>query len=510
MVGHQCHLHRLQHLQRTGLEAVCRRQRRRRGVFNRQVDRQQTAVAMLRRGQTGKGPRRRHGIGSMHPAKTDQRVVAVRRHRRMLGLQRAQIGRPGGARQQPAHIAPGQGRVGLQHERHHPRDHRRRRRGAAGKGGVVGTVGLQATRQAPRAGNVGGPDVGLAFGTAQQAHRRCADQHIGAGLGVGWWPAPVVDRPHRQHARLVGIAVAVAVVIGAPVAGGKHHHCATALASLRQGPRQRLAPGRIRRLVADALPGLRVQRAPAVVDNVGPKLYGRAQRCRHAALGQAIKCEKTRLGCHAPPAQAVVGTGHRDADHRRAMGIVPFTGTGVVGRLQRGWWRRWVGRGQPAVDRVQIGHQIRVPDLHCAIDKGHQHAETGLGHALQTEVHARYAAMLAGVEQVPLTRQQGVRAGHAGRHGRCGQVRPQIATATATGDQQACRQRAQGQGPENGSHPLTPGAGRPVPAHKRSARGRFAGTRGSWARHCACRQARLRAHCAADRPAPCGRRPACG
>jgi hypothetical protein len=48
--------------------------------------------------------------------------------------------------------------------------------------------------------------------------------------------------------------------------------------------------------------------------------------------------------------------------------------------------------------------------LHRAIHEGDQDTTAGLPDALQSEVHPGHATTLAGVEQMPLARKQGIRA----------------------------------------------------------------------------------------------------
>ena len=329
MIHRQRHLHRLHSLQIASLQRGGSDQRRRRSVTDRLVHPKNTAVTSFFWRETAELSGRLNGITGMHTPETHPWMKAVGVHGRRLSQGQTEICRSCRAGQQPTHITPSQVGVGFQHQCHNPRDHGCGGRRAPCKWRVVRVVWPGARSQSTWARNVGGPDVCHAVRAAQQTHGRGTEQNIGTGFGIGRRTTPVIHGAHSQHTRVVGIGISVAVFVGATIARSEHHHRAFASASLSHCRSHGFLPCRIRTDIA-AFATLGVKRAPAVVDDVGPQLDGRTQGRSYQAGRNAVIRQKFGFGCDTTTAQAVVGTGHGNTDHGRAVGVVPLSRVGVL------------------------------------------------------------------------------------------------------------------------------------------------------------------------------------
>ena len=194
-------------------------ERRRRSSSKRRSDSRRgsvlgcvVGVARQQRSDVGPGLRERHGCRRVDDAETVLVVDRVARTvERPIRVERIVHARAGG--EHVPHVAPGQVRIGLQHERDHSRGERGRRRGPVERVGVV-RVGIVERVEAVVVA-VGSAAIDGRDRVAGSPARRRAHEHVGALLGVAGLDAVVADRAHGDHAAEVGVAVEVgAVAVG--------------------------------------------------------------------------------------------------------------------------------------------------------------------------------------------------------------------------------------------------------------------------------------------------------
>ena len=308
----------------------------------------------------------------------------------------------GGAGQDQRHITPGEFGVGLQHQRHHARDHRRGCRGAVE---AVGVLVLQRGR-----GHVGQRRSPLNPQHFAQVGRWGTDCQVGAALAVWGAFAGGVGGTDGHDAPGTDCAIHRGVVaIEGTVAGGEGVDHAQSVTSLAQAVIQRAVEGG---LVVRGKEVPDVGGAPAVVVDVVAidVAHQRIQRVFGQAVGQRIEAHQPGAWRHARDADAVAVARCNHATHLGAVVVVFRAGHRVVGVSGNG-----LGiRGQaPVVVAAghHVGTQVLVRHFQGIVDNGNADAFTphplvpGALHAQVLACHhavGREAGQAASVRQVPL------------------------------------------------------------------------------------------------------------
>ena len=336
----------------------------------------------------------------------------------------------GGTGQDQRHITPGELGVGLEHQRHHARDHRGGCRGAVE---AVGVLVLQCG-----GGHVGQGGGSLDSQCPAQVGRRGADRQVGAALTVrrtragGVGGADGHDAPGADRTIHRGV-----VAIEGAVAGGEGVDHAQSVTPLAQAVIQRAVEGG---LVVRGKEVPDVGGAPAVVVDVVAVdvAHQRIQRVFGQAVGQRIEAHQPGAGRHARDADAVAVARCNHAAHLGAVVVVFRAGHRVVGVPGNGLCI--LGQAPVVVaSGHHVGTQVLVCHFQGVVDDGNADAFTphplvpGALHAQVLASHhavGREAGQAAGVRQIPLAGLIRVGSGPVG-HGRAAAEVVQLAARPA-------------------------------------------------------------------------------
>ena len=307
--------------------------------------------------------------------------------------------------QNQRHVAPGQFRIGLQHQRYHARHHRGGRRGAVEGIGVeiqVGTfrafllvVGSDGGR-----GHAGQGGVFTGFGRGG-AHRQ-----VGAAFAVVGPFAGSIGGTYGNHPPFTYITVQEGIIsLVGTVAAGKHVDAAQTAPSGAQPPFQRIPVCR-GIFIAKEVPPVLI--APAVaVDMVLVQIPDKGVQLVGFLFGHhGIQTHQAGMRGHAYHAHTVAVAGGNDAGHRGAVCFFARAGQRIIGMAVG----CAIGRLAVVVAAGHhVGPQVLVHQQQRVIDHRHAHAvpiDALIPRARHPQIfsalHAGVVRQAAGVLQVPL------------------------------------------------------------------------------------------------------------